>query len=167
MTYQVLKALHILGIILFFSNIIVTGFWKTYANRTGQPEIIAFAQRLVSLTDWIFTAGGVTLLMIGAYGMAYVNGWDLLGERWLIWGQGLFFASGLIWVAILIPVQTKQAHLARGFADGSPIPEQYWQLKFLGHPRHPAAPRQPLLDDLQTLMAQTPFKTGVSKGLAL
>jgi len=131
MAYQVLKAIHILGIILFIGNIIITGFWKTFANRTGQPEIIAFAQRLVTITDWLFTAGGVALLVFGAYGMAYVNGWDLRGERWLIWGQGLFIASGLIWLAILIPVQIKQARLARGFADGSAIPDQYWHLNRL------------------------------------
>jgi Predicted integral membrane protein (DUF2269) len=54
---------------------------------------------------------------------------DYLGTRWLTWGMGLFISSGVIWVAILIPVQIKQAHLAREFATSGNIPERYW---FLG-----------------------------------
>ena len=42
--------------------------------------------------DWIFTAGGVVLIIIGAYGMVLTAGLDPLGQAWLIWGQGLFNA---------------------------------------------------------------------------
>jgi uncharacterized membrane protein len=79
------------------------------------------------LTDWIFTAGGVVLILIGAYGMVWVAGLNPLGVAWLIWGQSLFIASGIIWVAILIPTQIAQALEARTFADGGPIPERYWR----------------------------------------
>jgi uncharacterized membrane protein len=127
LSYLTFKSIHIFGIILFMGNIIITGYWKALADRTGNPRIIAFAQRLVTQTDWIFTAGGVTLIMVGAYGMAYAGGLDLRGENWLLWGQGLFVLSGIIWATILIPVQIKQAGLARGFEDGSPVPEDYWR----------------------------------------
>ena len=43
--------------------------------------------------------------MIGGYSMVLTAGLDPLGLRWLIWGQGLFIASGVIWVTILIPIQ--------------------------------------------------------------
>ncbi len=128
MSYLTFKSIHLFGAILFMGNIIITGYWKTLADRAGDPRIIAFAQKLVTQTDWIFTAGGVVLIMVGAYGMAYAGGLDLRGENWLLWGQGLFIASGVIWAAILIPVQLKQARLARGFEDGSPVPEEYWRL---------------------------------------
>lgn len=128
MTYQAFKVIHLLGVILFLGNIIVTGLWKALADRTAQPQVIAFAQRLVTVTDWIFTAGGVALVLIGAYGMAYVGGLNLYGETWLLWGQGLFIASGVIWAVFLIPIQMKQARLARGFASGAPVPEDYWRL---------------------------------------
>jgi uncharacterized membrane protein len=36
--------------------------------------------------------------------------------------------SGVIWIAILLPVQMKQARMARLFADGGPIPDCYWRL---------------------------------------
>ena len=61
-TYLWLKTLHLLGVVLFLGNIIVTGWWKNMADRTKNAQIIAFAQRQVTLTDYIFTAGGAAIL---------------------------------------------------------------------------------------------------------
>jgi len=36
------------------------------ADCGRDPRVIAFAQRQVTLTDWIFTAGGVVLILSGA-----------------------------------------------------------------------------------------------------
>ena len=127
MSYETFKVIHLLGVMLFLGNIIVTGVWKVLADRTGKPRIIAYAQRLVTVTDWVFTAGGVALILIGAYGMAAVGHLDLRGPAWLVWGQAMFVASGVIWVIILIPTQILQARQARAFAKGAAIPESYWR----------------------------------------
>jgi uncharacterized membrane protein len=132
MTYDAFKVVHLFGVVLFLGNIIVTAVWKVMADDTGDPRIIAYAQRLVSLTDWIFTAGGVVLILAGAYGMAAVAGFDLHGTTWLVWGQALFAVSGLIWVFILIPTQIAQARQARVFANGSSIPASYWRTAAAG-----------------------------------
>jgi uncharacterized membrane protein len=127
MSYQAFKVIHLFGVVVFLGNIIVTALWKVMADRSGDPRIIAYAQRLVTLTDWIFTAGGAALILVGAYGMAAVSGLDLHGATWLIWGQALFVASGVIWLVILIPTQIAQAREARKFAGGSAIPDSYWR----------------------------------------
>jgi uncharacterized membrane protein len=126
MLYGTFKVVHLFGVIVFLGNIIVTALWKVLADRTGEPRIIAYAQQLVTLTDWIFTAGGVALILIGAYGMAFVAGLDLR-QTWLVWGQGLLAVSGLIWVLVLIPTQIAQARQARAFAAGGAIPDSYWR----------------------------------------
>ncbi len=126
-TYLGLKALHILGVVLFIGNIIVTAWWKTQADRTRNPTVIAFAQRQVTLTDWIFTFGGATLLAGSAYANVALHGLSM-STPWMLWGQILFILSGLLWVGILIPVQIRQARLARAFASGGPIPLTYWRL---------------------------------------
>jgi uncharacterized membrane protein len=128
LSYTTFKIAHILGVVLFLGNIIVTGVWKVFADRTKNAVVIAFAQRLVTLTDWVFTFGGVILILIGGYGMATVAGYNLRSTSWLVWAQSIFFTSGLIWVAILIPVQIWQERLARGFENGGEIPPLYWQL---------------------------------------
>jgi uncharacterized membrane protein len=126
MTYNAFKVIHLLGVVFFLGNIIVTGVWKVLADRTGEPRVIGFAQHLVTLTDWIFTAGGVLLILVGAYGMAFTAGLDLR-QSWLVWGQALFAASGLIWILVLIPTQIVQARQARAFLSGGTVPESYWR----------------------------------------
>ncbi|MGA8688715.1 MAG: DUF2269 family protein [Methyloceanibacter sp.] len=79
MSYLAFKVVHLLGVVLFLGNIIVTGVWKTLADQTREPPTIAYAQRLVTITDWVFTLGGIVLILIGAYGMVAAGGLDPLG----------------------------------------------------------------------------------------
>ncbi len=127
-TYLWLKSLHLLGVVMFLGNIIVTGWWKFMADRTKNSVIIAFAQRQVTLTDWVFTAGGVILVLAGGLGNALLHQIDYLNTYWLAWGLGLFIVSGIIWALILLPIQIAQAKMARLFASGGEIPARYWQL---------------------------------------
>ncbi|MBK1680928.1 DUF2269 family protein [Rhodocyclus tenuis] len=126
-TYLLLKSLHVLGAILFLGNVIVTLWWKLMANRTRQPVVIAFAQRQVTLTDYVFTFGGAGLVLVSGVANIWLQGWDITQSRWLGWGSALFLVSGLLWLLILIPIQIHQARLARQFADGTEIPAAYWR----------------------------------------
>jgi len=128
MTYDILILLHVLGMILLIGNVTVTSIWKLYADGTRDPKIIGFAQRLVTITDWFFTFWGILLLMVGGYGAAWLAGMDVLRDDWLVWSQVMFVLAGVIWLAILVPIQVKQSRLARGFAAGGQIPENYWRL---------------------------------------
>ncbi len=128
--YDSLKILHLFGIILFMGNIIITGWWKVMADRTGDYRVIAFAQRQVTVTDWIFTFGGVVILAVAAFGMVFHMNENIMEEiseqRWLWWGYALFITSGIIWAVILIPMQIIQARMANRFATTGEIPERYW-----------------------------------------
>ena len=128
LAYEDFKTLHILGVVIFLGNIIVTGIWKYRADATRRPEVIAFAQRLVTLTDWVFTLGGVVLILIGGFGMVGVAGLDIAQTPWIEHGLTFFVASGVIWVLILIPIQVVQARMARAFETGGVIPDRYWWL---------------------------------------
>lgn len=126
-SYLWLKMIHILGVVLFLGNIIITAWWKNMADLTRNPQIIAYAQRQVTLTDFIFTVGGVVILLVA--GMANVFMHDMsYSAKWLHHGMAIFLASGVIWGAILIPVQIKQARIAKVFESTGVIPEQYWKL---------------------------------------
>jgi uncharacterized membrane protein len=120
-------ALHILGVVVFLGNIIVTAVWKGLADRTRDPRVVAYAQRLVTVTDIAFTATGAALIAVSGPVLADDFG-GIGGQSWITWGFALFIASGVIWLAVLIPVQVLQARLARSFADGGAIPERYWTL---------------------------------------
>jgi uncharacterized membrane protein len=126
-SYLWLKTIHVLGVVVFLGNIIITGWWKVMADKTLNPQIIAFAQRQVTLTDFVFTAGGAAILL-GA-GMANVGIHHMdYSAKWLSQGMLMFLLSGIIWVVILIPAQIKQAKMAKEFAVTGVIPELYWEL---------------------------------------
>ncbi len=125
--YLWLKTIHIIGVVLFLGNIIVTGWWKVLADRTNNPQIIAFAQRQVTLTDYVFTAGGALILLVAGMLNIWLHEMPLT-MKWLMHGMGLFIVSGLIWVLVLIPTQMKQAKMAKTFAETGEIPEHYWKL---------------------------------------
>ncbi|MCW8165002.1 DUF2269 family protein [Verminephrobacter aporrectodeae subsp. tuberculatae] len=121
-------ALHILGCVIFLGNTIVTFFWKLMAGRSRDPKVLAFSQRLVTLTDKVFTAVGAALLAIGGYVHAWHLKLNTLQTPWIFWAQVCFYASAAIWVAVLVPIQHKQGKLAEAFGVSGEIPAAYWRL---------------------------------------
>jgi uncharacterized membrane protein len=131
MSYDAWLSLHILGVVLFLGNIIVTAVWKMLADRTRNPPVVAYAQRLVTVTDIAFTATGAVLIVVAGQAMASEFGGVFGGPLWLTLGWSLFIASGVIWLALLVPIEVMQERLARSFRDASTIPDRYWRLSRL------------------------------------
>jgi uncharacterized membrane protein len=127
MDYLTLKFLHVAGACLFVGNNLVTPFWKLLADRTRQPAVVAHAQRLITLTDFVFTGGGIALLLGSGHAMIAMNP-VLWQQAWLRLGYAAFGLSGVLWLGVLLPVQIRQARLARAFANGEAIPAEYWRL---------------------------------------
>lgn len=123
--YDLMKFLHITGVVMLMGNITATAIWKFFADRTGDPRIIAFAQKLVTYTDWSLTFWGIVLTMGGGYGALWAAGMGPLDAGWLIWSQVLFVVAGLIWLGLLVPIQIRQARAAKLFADSNTIPPAY------------------------------------------
>ena len=127
MAYETAKFIHILGVIILLGNVTATAIWKFFADRSKDPKIVGFGQRLVTLTDWSLTVWGAGLTMVGGYAAAAIGQLDLLSERWLVLGQGLFVLSGALWLGILVPLQVRMARMAREFQSGDTIPDAYWR----------------------------------------
>lgn len=114
MSYEIAKFLHVTGVVMLMGNITVTAIWKFFADRDGRPQVLAFAQKLVTYTDWSMTVWGVVLLMAGGYFMTFAARMPL-DQGWLLWSQLLFVAAGVIWLFAIVPIQIKQARLAKAF----------------------------------------------------
>ena len=98
------------------------------ADKTRHPRVVAFAQRQVTLTDYVFTAPGAIMTVVAGDSMAYgfmTHTWEV---GWLVWGRLLFIASGLILALVLIPIQVKQARIVHDFNDAVEVPDEYWRL---------------------------------------
>jgi uncharacterized membrane protein len=109
-----IKVIHLLCACLFLGNVIVSGVWAALAERTGNYEIIKFSNRLVLLTDVLFTASGALGLVITGHLMADRYGGDT-AHGWISWSYALFGFSGLIWVFVLVPIQLRQRSLLARF----------------------------------------------------
>lgn len=126
-SYLVWKFLHITGVVMLMGNITVTAIWKFFADRDGRAPVLAFAQKLITYTDWSMTMWGVVLTMVGGYGLAMQGQYDLT-SGWLLWAQLCFVAAGLIWMGLIVPIQIKAARIARTFGAKDfegPVPETY------------------------------------------
>ncbi|MFL9878514.1 DUF2269 family protein [Herbaspirillum rhizosphaerae] len=127
MSFSLLKALHLLGVVLFLGNIIVTAFWKIMADRTRDLAVIRFAVRATNWADVVFTFGGMVLLAIAGHAMAAMEA-GVMQTAWLRWAYSLFIVTGLLWIGILIPVQRTQARLLYPLPRKAQIPARYWRL---------------------------------------
>jgi len=129
MSVGLLKTLHLLGVILFLGNIIVTAFWKVMADRTRELAVIRFAVRATNGADVLFTFGGIVLLAVAGHAMAASGG--MLQLPWLRWAYALFALTGLLWAGILIPVQRAQARLLYPLPREAAVPSSYWRLSVI------------------------------------
>lgn len=128
MSYAAWKFVHVLGVVLLLGNVTVTSVWKVFADRTRDPATIAFAQRLVTGTDWTLTLGGIVLMIVGGYGMAFAVGFALTGAGWLLWSQVATLVAGLLWLGVLLPIQVAQARITARLQPGEALPARYWRL---------------------------------------
>lgn len=123
--FSLYKFAHVVGIVLLAGNITVTAVWKVFADRTRDPAIVAFGQRMVTGTDFGLTLPAVVLTIVGGYGAMHEASYDFPGPPWLFWSQVCFAAAGVIWLGVLIPIQVRQARMARQFAGAARVPPEY------------------------------------------
>ncbi len=109
-----LKTIHVLSACLFLGNVIVSGTWAALAERTRNHEIIRFSNKLVLITDMLFTLSGALGVIITGHLMAERYGGSA-SHSWISWSYMLFGLSGLIWALVLLPIQLKQRQLLRKF----------------------------------------------------
>ncbi|MEQ5774741.1 DUF2269 family protein [Thalassospira sp. NFXS8] len=129
MDFILIKFIHLVGVVLFLGNIIVSAVWKNAADRTKNPAIIAFSCRLIKITDLAFTAGGVVLIAIGGLGMYHIGRIDLAARVNLQSGITLFVISAIIWLLGLIPLQRRMARLSHMAAahNATTLPDTYFR----------------------------------------
>jgi uncharacterized membrane protein len=107
-----IKTVHVLSACLFLGNVIVSGTWAALAERTRDHKIISFSNRMVLITDLLFTATGALGVVITGHLMAGPLGGEAV-HPWIRWSYILFGLSGLIWAFVLLPIQLKQRVLLR------------------------------------------------------
>ncbi|MGY4111326.1 DUF2269 family protein [Aeribacillus pallidus] len=104
---EFLLFMHIVGVVLFLGNIIITAFWKMRADQTGNRELIHSAAKNVMLADFVFTIPGLLLIITSGVWMAVRTGYLISGFNWLTLSLILFVLTGVLWAGVLLPLQRK------------------------------------------------------------
>jgi uncharacterized membrane protein len=127
MSLPLLKTIHLIGVILFIGNIVVTALWKMVADRTRDIAVIRYATGMVNVTDILFTVGGVAVLLGAGQAMAPSYG-GVMATKWILWSYALLAGTGLIWIFLLLPIQITQSRLLKSLGPQEGIPARYWAL---------------------------------------
>ncbi len=117
MLYAVLKALHVLGAVLFLGTGLGSAWYMLRADLSGDLRVMAWVHREIVLADWVFTVPSGVL--IPATGLWMVLGFGMpLSTPWILWGLAGYTLAGLCWV----PAAGLQIRMTRlieaGLAEG-------------------------------------------------
>jgi uncharacterized membrane protein len=121
--FRVLLAIHILAAVVFIGNVITAAFWKVRADRSGDLDAIARTTRAVLQADYVFTLPGILGVVVTGFLMVGMTGWERFQEPWLAASLALVVLVGLLWAAVLLPLQLRMVRLARlGLEQGARDP---------------------------------------------
>lgn len=116
---KILLFLHLFGAVIFLGNIITAAFWKIRADLKGDPAAIHSTVKNVLLCDFIFTLPGLVLMIVSGSLMAIQAGYSMTEFNWLTLSILLFSLTGILWLAVLLPLQRSMIrHSAQALESG-------------------------------------------------
>ena len=112
--------MHQIGAVVFMGNLIVSAAWMSLARRTRSGDALRLGVRGVILTDAIFTLPGALLLLLN--GGILATPFFEARAMWVMVSATLFILSGLVWLAVLIPVQRRLWAAVESIPRGGDVP---------------------------------------------
>ena len=95
MTLEVaLRFLHVVAVVVFLGDIVVSAVWKWLADRSRDPRVIVWAQRQVMLTDRYLLIPSIAVLVVSGYASASLLGIPVWTTPTYAAAQVLFRGSG-------------------------------------------------------------------------
>ena len=125
--YLTLKTLHILAVVAFLGNISVGIFWKTFADRSRNAQIIAHTLAGIIKADRIITIPSIFAIVFVGMALASIGGYPILGTGWMLWSIALFVLAGVAFVP-LTRLQRQLLTTARSGLDAAADQQKYRDL---------------------------------------
>ncbi len=107
-----LKTLHVICAVLWLGNFAVTGVWSIRAFAARNDALQAFATREILFTDAIFTLTFGTAVTVSGIALALHGGVALWSTFWTRTALETVIASGIVWLAALLPLEIRMRALA-------------------------------------------------------
>lgn len=124
MSYEVVKFIHLIGMVLLLGAGGGSAYYKYMTDRYGSLDAIVLMNRHVVLADWLFTTPAVIIQPIS--GMILANIMQIpLSQSWLKLSIFLYlFSVGLWLLAVYLQIKMKKLAL-QAQQNHSPLPSQY------------------------------------------
>jgi uncharacterized membrane protein len=128
MQYLVLKAAHVLSVVLFLGNIITGVFWKYHGDRSADLRARVQALDGIIASDRWFTLPGVAAIIVTGVWLATLAHLPILATGWLLWALILFGVSGIAFQFCVAPLQRKMLANVRAGVAGNWNESEYRSL---------------------------------------
>jgi uncharacterized membrane protein len=125
--YLEIKYLHIIAVILFAANTIITPWWRCKAIESNSINAVRFVSDYMGKSDTLFYSIAGTLVFVTGSLILHSTP-ELISTLWVHLGVAYWILTYIVWVGILRPIQKKQRKLLRGINTVEEIPEEYWKL---------------------------------------
>ncbi|MFC0329949.1 DUF2269 family protein [Paenibacillus sepulcri] len=122
---KLLLFMHLIGCVLFLGNIITAAFWKVRADVKGDAAMIHQTAKNVMLADYAFTLPGLVLIVVSGIMMAVKSDYAMWGMSWLTASLILFVITGILWAAVLLPLQRGMIRLSAEAVSGGGVSQAY------------------------------------------
>ena len=114
-----LKTLHVAAAVIWLGNFVVTGVWSARAFATRRDELRAFAVREIIFTDIVFTLVFGSAVVVTGIVLASNEQIALWATLWTRVALITVVASGVVWMAVLLPLELKMSRDLRRDPRGS------------------------------------------------
>jgi uncharacterized membrane protein len=124
MEYVVVKWLHILSSTVLFGTGLGSAFYLYFANRSGDPRVIAAVARTVVLADWLFTTPTAILQPLTGAWLVHLAGYPWTAA-WIQWSIALYVLAGACWLPV-VWLQIRMARMAeQAVQERSALPARF------------------------------------------
>jgi uncharacterized membrane protein len=120
----VVKWLHILSSTVLFGTGLGSAFYLYFANRSGDPRVIAAVARTVVLADWLFTTPTAILQPLTGAWLVHLAGYPWTAA-WIQWSIALYVLAGACWLPV-VWLQIRMAQMAeQAVQERSALPARF------------------------------------------
>jgi len=127
MTYNFIKVMHILSMVLLFGTGLGSAFYKWMADRSGVVAHIAVTNRHVILADWIFTTPTIIFQPISGLIMLHMLGLPAT-TPWIRPSLALYGLAGVCWLPVVWLQIQMQKMSAIASENRTELPLAYWRM---------------------------------------
>ncbi len=107
MSYEILKLIHLLSMLLLLGVGGGSAFYKYITDKKGSLEAIVHINRQVVLADWLFTTPSAIIQPLSGIALAHLLGYSL-STPWILYSLILFSFSGVLWLgAVYLQIQMR------------------------------------------------------------